>query len=111
MTPEDQEKLFQPFMQLDASKSREYSGSGLGLALTRRLVETHGGQIWVESEKGKGSTFQFTLPLSQLAQSPQPVAVEFSAPIHSDDTILVEDVNGTTSPPSGFDEHPDNEGR
>ncbi|MDE0186328.1 MAG: ATP-binding protein [Candidatus Poribacteria bacterium] len=91
MTPEEQEKLFQPFMQLDASKSREYSGSGLGLALTRRLVEIHGGKIWVESEKGQGSTFQFTLPLSQLAKTPQPAAVEFSASIHGDDTILAED--------------------
>ena len=91
MSPEEQAKLFQPFMQLDASKSREYSGSGLGLALTKRLVEIHGGKISVESEKGKGSTFQFTLPLSQLAKSSQPAAVEFSASIHSDDTVLAED--------------------
>ena len=111
MTPEDKEKLFQPFMQLDASKSREYSGSGLGLALTKRLVEIHGGKIWVESEKGKGSTFQFTLPVSQLGQSPQPAAVEFSAPIHSDDTFLVEDANRTAAPPSEPVEYSDNEGR
>ena len=111
MTPEEQEKLFQPFMQLDASKSREYSGSGLGLALTKRLVEIHGGEISVESEKGKGSTFQFTLPLNQLAQSSQPATVELTASIHSDDTILVEDVNRTTSPPTQSDELSDNEGR
>ena len=111
MTPEDQRKLFKPFTQLDASKSREYSGSGLGLALTRRLVEIHNGKIWVESEKGKGSTFLFTLPLNQLAQSPQPANVELSESIHSDGTILVEEVNETAAPPSASVEYSDNEGR
>ena len=111
MTPEDQRKLFKPFTQLDASKSREYSGSGLGLALTRRLVEIHNGKIWVESEKGKGSTFLFTLPLNQLAQSPQPANVELSESIHSDGTILVAEVNETAAPPSASVEYSDNEGR
>ena len=62
---EDQAKLFQSFTQLDTSRSREYEGTGLGLALTKRLIELHGGEIWIESEKGKGSTFLFTLPLHQ----------------------------------------------
>ena len=65
IAPEDHPKLFQSFTQLDASRSREYEGTGLGLALTKRLVELHGGEIWVESEKEKGSTFLFTLPLQQ----------------------------------------------
>jgi signal transduction histidine kinase len=59
---EDIGKLFQPFVQLDASLTRRYEGSGLGLHLSRQLVELHGGGIWVESELGKGSTFSFIIP-------------------------------------------------
>lgn len=61
---EDLAKIFEPFSQLESSLSRKYPGTGLGLALTRNLVEMHGGRIWVESEGlGKGSTFRFTLPI------------------------------------------------
>ncbi|MEA1984440.1 MAG: ATP-binding protein [Euryarchaeota archaeon] len=60
---EDQEKLFQPFVQLDPSSSQEYQGTGLGLALVRQLVEMHGGTVRVESEVGEGSRFTFTIPV------------------------------------------------
>jgi signal transduction histidine kinase len=61
---EDRERIFEPFSQLQNSLTRKYPGTGLGLGLTRKLVEMHGGRIWVESEgPGKGSAFRFTLPI------------------------------------------------
>jgi PAS domain S-box-containing protein len=60
--PEDMAKLFSEFTQLESTYTKKYEGTGLGLALTKKLVELHGGRIWVESEEGKGSRFFFTLP-------------------------------------------------
>jgi protein-histidine pros-kinase len=61
---EDLDKLFVEFQQLDAGSSRLFEGTGLGLALTKKLIEVQGGSISVESERGKGSTFTVLLPLS-----------------------------------------------
>jgi signal transduction histidine kinase/CheY-like chemotaxis protein len=60
MTAEQAAKLFQPFTQADSSTTRKYGGTGLGLTISKRLAEMMGGEIWVESEAGRGSTFSFT---------------------------------------------------
>jgi GAF domain-containing protein len=62
---EDQERVFEEFRQVGRERSRE--GTGLGLTLTKRFVELHGGRIWLESSPGKGSTFTFTLPVRRAA--------------------------------------------
>jgi signal transduction histidine kinase len=59
----EQQRIFEEFHQVDSSNTKKKGGTGLGLAIAKRIVEMHGGRIWVESEMGKGSTFQFELPV------------------------------------------------
>ena len=67
----DQKKLFQEFQQADNSTTKSKGGTGLGLAISKRIIEMHGGQIWVESSVGRGSTFSFTLPVKAEQQARQ----------------------------------------
>ncbi len=69
MTAEQASRLFQPFSQADASTTRKHGGTGLGLTICRRLVELMGGEIWLESEQGAGSTFLFTVSVG-IASGP-----------------------------------------
>lgn len=65
LSPTEQARLFSPFQRLENGRPDRTRGAGLGLLVCRRLVEAHGGEIWVESKEGKGSTFFFTLPYEQ----------------------------------------------
>ena len=62
IAPEDQEAVFEEFRQVGTA-AKKVEGTGLGLALSRKFIELHGGTIWVKSQVGAGSTFTFTLPL------------------------------------------------
>ena len=70
-----QSRLFTKFFRVDNSSTRETSGIGLGLYLTKNLVEAHGGRIWMESEEGKGNTFSFTLPCTDVDKKRDQVSV------------------------------------
>ena len=74
ISPEDQSKLFTKFFRSGDPAVREVPGTGLGLSITKSLIELHGGEIWVESQLGRGTTFAFTVPVAPAQTAGQAVA-------------------------------------
>lgn len=95
--PAELDRIFDPFHQIDSTLARQHGGSGLGLALSKRIVEMHGGQITVESELGEGSAFRILWPLSAApAKTPPPVlrtrpAEDINLSGHSRTVVVAED--------------------
>jgi signal transduction histidine kinase/DNA-binding response OmpR family regulator len=84
IAPEDMKKLFQPFVQIDSRLTREYEGTGLGLALVQKLTDLHGGSVDVESETGKGSRFIINLPIGKVMLDQEVVSGSDSKPTVSE---------------------------
>lgn len=93
IAPENMGKLFQPFVQLDGSLSRRYAGTGLGLALVRRICELHGGSVSLESQEGKGSCFTVILPWNPVVETEEPPQISFLTPqsLNLRQALIVED--------------------
>jgi PAS domain S-box-containing protein len=88
---DDIPKLFQAFTQLESAYTKGFEGTGLGLTLTRQLVELHGGRVWVKSEFGKGSRFSFTLPLVQGAAEALAEDLAQRVPRSGSTVLVIED--------------------
>lgn len=89
---ENLDRLFQPFVQLDSTLSRQYQGTGLGLAMVKRLAELHGGTVAVESEEGQGSRFTVWLPWREAGPAESPRAAPGTvAPVENALALIVED--------------------
>ena len=95
IAPDKLETIFHSFSQADTSTTREYGGTGLGLTISRRLVEIMGGRIWIESELGRGSQFHFTIPLRAAKAIPKTPEVDAAYEVLRNVKVLIIDDNRT----------------
>ncbi|MDX1977214.1 MAG: PAS domain S-box protein [Pseudanabaenaceae cyanobacterium bins.68] len=108
LTSEAMDKLFQPFVQIDSALNRQYPGTGLGLALVRKIVEMHGGEVGLASKPGVGSCFMISLPYTIDPQThpsqsfAQVTAPEFVTPLESFLILLAEDNEANTNTMSSY---------
>jgi two-component system, sensor histidine kinase and response regulator len=92
IAPEKQKLIFESFAQADTSTTREFGGSGLGLTISRRLVEMMGGQIWVESQVGQGSQFHFTVHMDEaILNVTSPAVLTQPELLHGVKVLIVDD--------------------
>ena len=101
VSPEQQSRLFESFVQADSSTSRKYGGTGLGLAISKRIVTMMGGKIWIDSELGKGATFTFTIKAGiareeindRGSEAPSGSGQEWMAALEGKRVLLADDVD------------------
>ena len=91
IAPEVQQKLFQPFEQADSSTTRRFGGTGLGLAISSRIISLMGGQIWVESEVNRGTTFHFAVRLTKSETSVAEPPLTFGEPLTGLPVLIIDD--------------------
>jgi len=95
MAPDQIERIFQPFSQADASTTRRFGGTGLGLTISANLVRLMGGRMWVESREGKGSTFNFTVPVQACGETANSLWRRTAVPAGENGVVLIADDNRT----------------